>query len=142
MAVSEILSEKGGNVITIEQQTTLEEAAKILSNNKIGALVVVTESEQVCGIVSERDIVRDIANAGANALEKTVSECMTHRVVSCSSDDLIDTLMEKMTEGKFRHLPVIDNGVLKGIISIGDVVKRKIEQAERDAEEMKRYIAG
>ncbi len=142
MAVSEILAEKGGNVVTISQQTTLEDAARILANHKIGALVVVTDSDQVCGIVSERDIVRDIANAGASALEKTVSECMTHRVVSCTSDDVIDTLMEKMTVGKFRHLPVIDHGILKGIVSIGDVVKRKIKQAERDAEEMKRYIAG
>lgn len=142
MAVSEILAEKGGNVITANQQTTLEEASKILAGHKIGALVVVTDNEKVCGIVSERDIVRDIANIGPAALDKPIADCMTHRVVSCSSDDVVDTLMEKMTAGKFRHLPVIDNGVLKGIISIGDVVKRKIEQAERDAEEMKRYIAG
>jgi len=142
MAVSEILAEKGGNVITVSQQTTLKEAATILANNKIGALIVVAANEKVCGILSERDIVRDIANSGANALKQTVSECMTHRVVSCSSDDVIDVLMEKMTAGKFRHLPVIDNGILKGIVSIGDVVKRKIEQAERDAEEMKRYITG
>ena len=142
MAVAEILAEKGGNVITFGPETTLEDASKTLANHKIGALVVVNEHDKVCGIVSERDIVRDIAKAGSGALMKPVSDCMTHRVISCSSDDLVDTLMEKMTAGKFRHLPVIDNGVLKGIISIGDVVKRKIEQAERDAEEMKRYIAG
>ena len=142
MAVAEILAEKGGNVITIGPETTLEDASKTLANHKIGALVVVNEHDKVCGIVSERDIVRDIAKAGSGALMKPVSDCMTHRVISCSSDDLVDTLMEKMTAGKFRHLPVIDNGALKGIISIGDVVKRKIEQAERDAEEMKRYIAG
>lgn len=142
MAVSEILAEKGGNVITANQQTTLEETARILSENKIGAIVVQTEDGKVCGIVSERDVVREISKSGVSAMGRPVSDCMTHKVVSCTSDDTIDSLMEKMTAGKFRHIPVIDKGKLVGIISIGDVVKRKIEQAEREAEEMKRYIAG
>ena len=140
MSVSEILSGKGGNVITAKPDTQLVEVAKTLAKHKIGALVV-KDGDAVCGIVSERDIVRHIASDGADALHHTVADCMTRSVISCSRADTIDTVMEKMTAGRFRHLPVIEFGDLLGIISIGDVVKRKIEMAERDAEELKRYIA-
>lgn len=140
MSVSEILAGKGGNVITVSPGTSLEDVAATLAKHKIGALVA-KDGDAVCGIVSERDIVRHIASDGADALKHTVVDCMTKAVISCTRADTIDTVMEKMTTGRFRHLPVIEDGELLGIISIGDVVKRKIEQAERDAEELKRYIA-
>ncbi|MCJ8309063.1 MAG: CBS domain-containing protein [Hyphomicrobiales bacterium] len=140
MSVSEILSGKGGNVITVTPETRLVDVAKTLAKHRIGALVA-KDGDAVCGIVSERDIVRHIASDGADALHHTVADCMTKSVVSCTRSDTIDTVMEKMTAGRFRHLPVIEYGDLLGIISIGDVVKRKIEMAERDAEELKRYIA-
>jgi len=141
MSVSEILSRKGSNTITTSGDTTICDVATLLSKHKIGAIVVL-ENEKVCGIISERDLVREIAAKGASALDAPISTCMTQRVISCAPGDGINSLMEKMTAGKFRHLPVIDGDTLVGIISIGDVVKMKIEQAEHEAEEMKRYIAG
>jgi len=142
MGVSEILAQKGRNVFTAQHSATIEEIAKTLAEKKIGAAVILNDSEKVCGIASERDIVREVAKNGCDALSQPISVCMTQKVISCSEDESIDSLMDKMTKGRFRHLPVIDGGKLNGIISIGDVVKRKIEIAERDAEDMKRYIAG
>ncbi len=142
MSVSDILSIKGRSVVTISQDETLNDAVELLAAKKIGAVIVLGGEETVCGILSERDIVRDIAKNGATILGERVATCMTQNVVSCESGESIDSLMGKMTAGKFRHLPVIDNGSLTGIVSIGDVVKRKIEMAEQEAEEMKRYIAG
>ena len=142
MSVSAILAEKGRKVVTANTNTTIKDIIKTLAEKKIGAAVVLSDQEQVCGIVSERDVVREIARSGASVLDEPVSTCMTNKVVSCGEHDSIDELMEKMTQGRFRHLPVIDNDKLTGIISIGDVVKRKIRQAELDAEDMKRYIAG
>ena len=140
MSVSEILGGKGGSVITASRETSLQEVAKVLAKHKIGALVV-KDGSTVCGIVSERDIVRHIASDGSSALDQSVSDCMTTSVISCTRSDSINVVMEKMSSGRFRHLPVIEEGKLLGIISIGDVVKRKIELAERDAEDLKRYIA-
>lgn len=142
MAVSEILASKGRNVVTATNQSSIKEVSDLLATHKIGAVVVLDSDETVCGIVSERDVVREISKKGSEALDSQVTACMTKDVVSCEDDESIDSLMEKMTAGKFRHIPVINNHRLAGIISIGDVVKRKIELAEREAEEMKRYIAG
>ena len=142
MSVSIILAQKGNEVVTVSSQSTLADAVDILAMRKIGAVVVVDKGQTVCGILSERDIVRQIAETGAEALSGSVSHCMTSNVVSCDTSETIDGVMEKMTAGRFRHLPVIEDGNLVGLISIGDVVKLKIEQAERDANEMKRYIAG
>ncbi len=142
MSVSEILSDKGRDVFTAQSNMTIESVAKTLAQKKIGAAVILNDNQQVCGIASERDIIRQIAKSGTDALAKTIDVCMTPKVVSCDETETIDALMEKMTKGRFRHLPVISNGKLTGIISIGDVVKRKIQKAETEAEEMKRYIAG
>ena len=142
MAVSEILATKGRDVVTATLQATIQDIAELLATKKIGAIVVVDSNDAVCGIVSERDVVREVCKNGADALGRQVTGCMTKDVVSCDDDESIDSLMEKMTRGKFRHIPVINKGKLAGIISIGDVVKRKIEHAEREAEDMKRYIAG
>lgn len=141
MTVHYILEGKGRDVATASPDTALKEIAAQLAERKIGALVIV-DGATVKGIVSERDLVRHIANNGSAALEMAVSQCMTSKVISCEPSETIDQVMGKMTAGRFRHLPVLDEGKLAGIISIGDVVKRKIEQTERDAEELKRYIAG
>ena len=116
------------------------EVAKALAEKKIGAAVVLKDGK-LCGIASERDIVREIAKDSVEALAMPISTCMTSKVVSCSEDDSIDSVMEKMTSGRFRHVPVLKDGKLAGLISIGDVVKRKIQQAEHDVEDLKRYIA-
>ena len=142
MSVSDILATKGRDVFTADGDMTIQEISNILATKKIGATVVLNKDGNVCGIASERDLVRQIAKSGADALSKPISICMTQKVVSCDETETIDQLMEKMTKGRFRHLPVITEGKLTGIISIGDVVKRKIQQAEREAEEIKRYIAG
>ena len=142
MSVSEILAIKGRDVFTADADMSLQEISKVLSAKKIGATVVLDKSGHVCGIASERDIVREVAKSGSAALSKPISSCMTQKVVSCDESETVDDLMEKMTKGRFRHLPVISNEKLTGIISIGDVVKRKIQKAEQEAEEMKRYIAG
>ncbi|MEO0546069.1 MAG: CBS domain-containing protein [Pseudomonadota bacterium] len=141
MTVHYILEGKGRDVATASPDTALKEIAAQLAERKIGALVIV-DGATVKGIVSERDLVRHIANNGSAALDIAVSQCMTSKVISCEPSETIDQVMGKMTAGRFRHLPVLDEGKLAGIISIGDVVKRKIEQTERDAEELKRYIAG
>ncbi len=142
MSVSEILANKGRDVFTASADDTIQEISNTLASKKIGASVVLDTNGKVCGIASERDIVREIAKSGAKALEQSISTCMTQKVVSCDETETIDDLMAKMTKGRFRHLPVISEGKLTGIISIGDVVKIKIHQAEHEAEEMKRYIAG
>jgi len=142
MSVSEILAAKGRDVFTADVDMTIHEISKILAKKRIGATVVLDKSGEVCGIASERDIVREVAKSGSDSLTQSISSCMTQKVISCDETETVDDLMEKMTKGRFRHLPVISNGKLTGIISIGDVVKRKIQKAEHEAEEMKRYIAG
>lgn len=141
MTVASILAEKGGNVLTARPETLLAEIVDTLAERKIGAIVITGADGAVCGIVSERDIVREIANKGAVVLDQPVSSCMTRKVVACTENDTIAQVMNTMTQHRFRHLPVIAGGRLVGIVSIGDVVKRKIEQAERDAEELRNYIA-
>ena len=125
MSVTEILASKGRDVFTADADMTIQEISNILATKKIGATVVLDKSGHVCGIASERDLVRQIAKSGAEALSKPISVCMTQKVVSVDETETIDGLMEKMTKGRFRHLPVITKGKLTGIISIGDVVKRK-----------------
>jgi CBS domain-containing protein len=142
MTVASILAHKGKKVISGSPSDKLEDIAKILAENRIGAIVIVNSDESVAGIVSERDIVRQIAGQGAAALVQPVSNCMTKKVITCSEDDTVEYVMGIMSTNKFRHLPVVAKGRVQGIISIGDVVQRKIEQTERDAEELKRYIAG
>ena len=141
MTVAAILAHKGRDVETTAPGVTLGEAATKLAERKIGALVVVEESDGIAGIISERDIVRAIAASGADALGQRVDTVMTRKVVTCSDAETINDVMTRMTMGKFRHLPVADDdGRLAGIISIGDVVKARIEQVEREAEELRSYI--
>jgi CBS domain-containing protein len=141
MTVAAILSGKGRDVAIVSVETSIEEAVQILAERRIGALVVADSARQILGIVSERDIVRALARSGAGGLEGTVATIMTSKVVTCSEIDTINHVMERMTEGRFRHLPVVEDGRLAGIISIGDVVKARIQQVEREADEMRAYIA-
>ncbi len=141
MTVAAILSEKGRDVVTIEAERTLADATATLAERKIGAIVVIEARGRIAGIVSERDIVRAIARGGCAALDDSVGSIMTRDVVTCSDQETVNDVMTRMTRGRFRHLPVTEGGQLTGIISIGDVVKRRIEDVEREAEDMRAYIA-
>ena len=141
MNVGGILKEKGRQVETANPDASLQDIAGVLGEKKIGAVIITKDSGKIAGILSERDIVRAVAREGAAALKKPASDVMTKKVITCSEADSVNDLMESMTAGRFRHLPVVNNGNLTGIISIGDVVKWRIAEAEFEAEEMKRYIA-
>jgi CBS domain-containing protein len=140
MIVSSILAAKGGNVITIEPAATLAAAAAVLSERRIGALVILGAGGRVAGILSERDIVHALAKQGARALDEPLSRTMTREVATCGPDDEITSLMERMTDGKFRHMPVVKSGKLAGIVSIGDIVKQRVDEMERESEAMRDYI--
>jgi CBS domain-containing protein len=140
MTVKRILASKGHEVLTIEPTALLAAAAKLLSERRIGALVVTGADRRIVGIISERDIVRALGARGARALEEPVAEVMTRKVVTSSERDTTAELMEQMTAGKFRHLPVVEQGRLVGIISIGDVVKARLEEMQHDTEALQDYI--
>lgn len=141
MSVNQILAGKGKDVVTLHPDSTLEEVATVLAKKKIGAIVLLEENGSVAGIVSERDIVRVIGAGGVAALSRTAREEMTTDVKTCTGSTGIDEAMQIMTDGRFRHLPVYEDDRLAGIISIGDVVKRRIEDVEREAAVMREYIA-
>ena len=140
MNVARIINEKGRGVVTAAASASLAEIAALLSEKRIGAVVIVAE-DGIRGIISERDIVRAVAKFGNEALSKLASDWMTARVVMCRPEDTIHDVMQKMTSGRFRHLPVVVDGKLAGIVSIGDVVKHRIEEVEREAEQIREYIA-
>jgi len=140
MTVKAILSVKGTEVLTIEPTTSLAAAAKLLAERKIGALVVTGPDQRVVGIVSERDIVQELAAHGPAALDLALTEVMTRKVTTCSASDTISSVMERMTAGKFRHLPVIEQGRLAGLVSIGDVVKYRLQEMEREQSALRDYI--
>lgn len=141
MTVKSILDSKGRDVATISGDQTLQAAAALLSKMKIGAVVVTKGDGKILGILSERDIVHAVANKGAAGLDQTVASGMTAKVKTCREESNINDVMEDMTHGRFRHMPVEKDGKLAGIISIGDVVKRRIEDVVREAEEIRNYIA-
>jgi CBS domain-containing protein len=141
MHVASILKVKGQAVETVRVDATLMTAAKRLSSKRIGAVVVTDKSDQIAGIVSERDIVHTLAKEGVACLDWPVSEIMTRDVLTCTAGDTIDELMSRMTARRCRHLPVVADGGLAGIISIGDVVKHHIAEVEMEAMAMRDYIA-
>jgi len=141
MTVRAILEQKGHDVFTLAPGDKLSTAIRALAEHRIGALVVTNGDRKIVGILSERDIVRVIAKEGAGAFDMSVKQAMTANVKVCHEHNTVNDVMEVMTRGRFRHLPVEKNGLLDGIISIGDVVKRRIEDAVREAEEIKQYIA-
>jgi CBS domain-containing protein len=141
MIVAMILAQKGRNVVTIGTSATIGGVVSDLAKHKIGAIVVVEDADTIVGIVSERDIVRAVAKRGADVLSEPVSSIMTSEVMTCEDSETINEVMARMTRGRFRHLPVEKDGRLAGIVSIGDVVKARIEEVEREAEEMRAYIS-
>ena len=141
MNVARVLDLKGRNVITVQPHRTLNETARMLSEHKIGAAVVCGSDLKILGIISERDIVRAISNSGAASLEHAVSRHMTEKVITCDENSLMGDLMDVMTAGKFRHLPVVNNGKLTGIISIGDVVKHRMDAMMVEQSAMLSYIS-
>jgi CBS domain-containing protein len=140
MHVKNILSAKGGNVVSIEPTATLETAVRTLAENKIGALLVLGPDRRVIGILSERDIVRVLAQHGASVLAQPLSQVMTRKVVTCSPSETIGVIMEQMTAGKFRHVPVIEQDQIVGIVSIGDVVKYRLQEMEHESAALRDYI--
>jgi CBS domain-containing protein len=140
MTVKAILSRKGTDVVTVEPKASLTETVKMLASKRIGAVVVTGVDQRVIGILSERDIVRAVGERGPQVLDETVDSVMTRKVVTCAEADTVAAIMERMTAGKFRHLPVVENGRLAGIISIGDVVKSRLEEIEKESEALKEYI--
>ena len=141
MNVEHILSEKGRQVVTIAPQASLMEAGRMLAEKRIGAVVVADPGNPVLGILSERDIVRAVAMNGVAALDEPVSRYMTAKVVTCTTRSAINDLMETMTRGKFRHVPIVEDGRLIGIVSIGDVVKYRVAEIETESRALRDYIA-
>lgn len=141
MNVQSILGGKGRDVVTVRDDVSLADAASILRDHKVGALVVSNDGEHIDGIISERDVVRALANHGASVLGRPVSSAMSTDVVTCAAGDAVESLMLSMTERRIRHLPVVDDGgVLGGVVSIGDVVKARLGQLEHENQQLYEYI--
>lgn len=140
MYVRDILSVKGNDVITVKPDMTALDFAKKLVEERIGAALVLDDDGTVIGVMSERDIVYAVAAHGQTCLDRTVGDMMTKEVKTCQLDTTIDDVMSLMTRRRIRHLPVIEGGKLEGIISIGDVVKNRIAEAEREASQLREYI--
>ena len=141
MNVATILKVKGRAVSTARPDTALLDITQKLAAKRIGAIVIVGESGRVAGIISERDVIRALAERGVEALNLPVAEIMTRNVITCQESSPVDELMELMTKGRFRHLPVMEDDALVGIISIGDVVKNHIAEVEMEVSAMRGYLA-
>ena len=135
MRIDRIIQDKGGDVVTIAPGATVADAAALLAEKRIGAVIVCEEGAAPAGILSERDIVRQLGTSGASCLEQTVSELMTTNLKSCARTDTLDTVLTQMTQGRFRHVPVMEDGQMVALVSIGDVVKSRLSELalERDA---------
>lgn len=139
--VEDVLRQKGHQVVTVAPTQTVAAAVEVLTRNRIGATPVTNEAGELIGIISERDVVRGIAAHGAGILTSAVAELMTRDVKTCTPDDAIVELMAIMTNARIRHLPVIAGGALCGLVSIGDVVKQRLAEAQLELEELHRYIS-
>jgi CBS domain-containing protein len=140
MTISIILASKGREVVTIAPSASLASAVGLLVEKCIGAVLILGADRRVVGILSERDVVRALAERGAGALEEPVSQTMTRKVSTCNENESVVNIMERMTDGKSRHVPVVDQGQLVGIVSIGDVVKHRLRELERESTAMHDYI--
>ena len=140
MTVKAILSKKGTDVLTIEPTKNLADATRLLAEHAIGALVVTGPDRRIVGIVSERDIVQELAAHGPASLDLPLTDVMTRRVTTCSIADTVSSVMERMTQGKFRHMPVVEDNRMISIVSIGDVVKHRLGEIEQESEAMRDYI--
>ena len=139
MQVQAILGNKGGTVVSIQPQATIADACRLLAEHRIGA-VLVMEDDRVVGVFSERDTVRALAQHGGDALDIRLSEVMTRDVLTCSPEDGIDDIMGVMTARRVRHLPVVEDGRLIGIVSIGDVVKYRLDETKLEVESLRDYV--
>jgi CBS domain-containing protein len=140
MTVSTILADKGREVVTIEPSASLADAARLLAERRIGAALVLGADQRIAGILSERDIVRALAAHGAAALDESISQTMTRKVETCTIRETVTNIMERMTIGKFRHMPVVEQGRVVGLVSIGDIVKHRVQEMERESAAMRDYI--
>jgi CBS domain-containing protein len=140
MILEQILKEKGGQVFSVAESATLKEAADLLDGRRVGAMVILNEAGGLIGVLSERDIVRNVARIGAGALKCTVGEVMTRQVVTARPRDTVESAMDKMTDRRIRHLPVVDGGRLLGVVSIGDLVKWRIAEATAEVDAIRQYI--
>lgn len=142
MLVRQILGKMtGAEVITIKPEAPISEAARLLSEKKIGAIIV-TEDDAPVGILSERDIVRELGRRGEGCLRDSVSDLMTRALIACAPDDTADLVLTKMTDGRFRHMPVMQDGAMVGLISIGDVVKARLSELSMEKEALADMIMG
>jgi len=141
MFVSDILGHKGSRVVAVTPDETLASAIATLSARRIGAVLVLDANKNLVGILSERDILHAMARRAAEALALRVGDVMTTPVVTCDPDDTVEHVMELMTNGRFRHLPVVRRGDLMGVVSIGDVVKWRLDETRQEAEVLRQYIA-
>lgn len=141
MFVSDILGQKGSRVVAVTPDETLASAIATLSARRIGAVLVLDRDKNLVGVLSERDILHAVARRAAEALALRVGEVMTTPVVTCDPDDTVEHVMELMTNGRFRHLPVVRRGDLLGVVSIGDVVKWRLDETRQEAEVLRQYIA-
>ena len=141
MKVEHILTSKGAEVFAVSGEETIGQAVNVLGEKNIGAVIVKNEKGDVSGILSERDVVRRLQKEGPALMDQPVSACMTPDPITCGKEASLEELMSLMTEKRIRHVPVVEGGRLVGVVSIGDVVKRKIETAEKEAEALRDYIA-
>ena len=140
MTVSIILAGKGRDVVIIEPSASLGEAVDLLAEKRIGAALILGADRRIAGIISERDIVRALAERGAAVLDEPVGGTMTRKVETCNESETVSNIMERMTAGKFRHMPVVDQGRLVGVVSIGDIIKHRLHEMERESVAMRDYI--
>ena len=141
MLLEQILKTKGYEVVTLGADATLEAAARCLDGERIGAVVVIGAEDEIAGVLSERDVIRHIARSGAAALSMKVADAMTRDVITALPSERVDVCLERMTDRRIRHLPVMRDGALAGVVSIGDLVKWKIAEAEAEAESLKSYVS-
>lgn len=140
MTVSALLKNKDQKIITISQAKTLQDVCNILAENRIGAIIVCSDNGMVEGIISERDVVKALGQSGSQVLVQQVGQYMTPNPISCTAFETINQIMSKMTKGRFRHMPVMDGDKLIAVISIGDIVKARMETMENEAKAMQEYI--
>jgi CBS domain-containing protein len=140
MFLEQILKEKGGQVYSVAESATLKECAELLEARRVGAMVILNAAGGLIGVISERDIVRNIAKSGASALQSTVGDVMTRAVVTARPRDTVASAMERMTDRRIRHLPVLEGGRMLGVVSIGDLVKWRIAEATAEVDAIRAYI--
>ena len=141
MIVSHILKSKGGEVYTVSKETTIIEVSCLLAAKRIGAIVIINKNRSVEGIISERDIVRGLSTFGAKVLDMPVKDLMTKSVITHGLESQIDEVRREMTSSRIRHVPILDDGKLVGLISIGDVVKNRVEELQAEGDMLREYIS-